>query len=116
MPGFNDVNNEMDDLDRQIDALAQEVEDKRLAYEQKKHELSLRYSTLVIEGKAKNPDWTQTDVVAWATTESSAEKLAMITAHSEYRRLKARLEAKQSMQETAREKSYNRRQELKRLA
>lgn len=116
MPGFSDVNNDMDDLDRQSDALAQEVEDKRFAYEQKKHELSLKYSSLVIEGKAKNPDWTQTDVAAWATMESRIEEAAMITAKSEYRRLKARLEATQSMQETAREKSYNRRQELKRLA
>lgn len=116
MSGFNDVNNEMDDLDKQVDTLAQEVEDKRLAYERKKHELSLKYSNLVIEGKAKNPDWTQTDVVAWATLESNIEKSAMITAQAEYRRLRARLTTKQSMQETAREKSYNRRQELKRLS
>lgn len=116
MSGFAEINQEMSDLAKDIELLSGGLEDSRTAYEQAKHALEMTYSGFIITGKAENPEWTQTDLTAYAIRQSSDVKAKMILAHGEYRRLRAELNAKRERMDTVKERGWNLRQELKRLS
>lgn len=112
---FEQINSEMATLAREIENLSVQVEDKRAEYENAKHNYELAYSGHVITGKAKNTDWTQTDVIAYATRESKDVRAALIVAQGAYRKLRAQLSAKSGNLDAVKERGWNLRQELRRL-
>lgn len=116
MSGFNEINDEMETLSREIEILSGQLEDKRQAYEQAKNVYEQTYSGFILTGKIENTGYTQTDLEAYATKQSSSAKAEMILAHGAYRRLKGELSAKQGRLDTVKERGWNLRQELKRLA
>lgn len=116
MSGFKEINEEMSALSREIEILSGQLEAKRSEYETSKHAYELAYSGHILTGKIMNPNYTQTDLEAYAIQQSSEVKARMILAHGAYRKLKADLSAKQGLLDTVREQGWNLRQELKRLA
>lgn len=116
MSGFEEINEEMSTLSREIAILSGELEDARTKYEQAKHKFELTYSGFIMTGKIEHPDWTQTDLAAFANRSSSDHKAAMILDHGYYRKLRAELNAKNGRLETVKEKGWNLRQELKSLS
>lgn len=116
MSGFAEINQEMAQLSREIELLSGQLEDKRTDYEQKKHAYELTYSGFIMSGKLENPEWTQTDINAYAVKQSSQAKIDMIMAHGAYRKLKSELSAKQGKLDTVKEQGWNLRQELKRVS
>lgn len=115
MSGFSEINEEMSALAKEIELLSWDLEEKRTLYEQAKHALEMLYSGFIMTGKIENPDWTQTDVTAYAIRQSSEAKSKMILAHGAYRKLRAELNAKRERMDTVKEKGWNLRQELKRF-
>ena len=115
MPGFDPINEEMTRLNREIETLSGQLEDRRTEYEQSKHAFELCYSGFIMSGKLENTEWTQTDVTAYAIKQSSDAKIKMIMAHGAYRKLRAELSAKRESLDTVKEKGWNLRQELRRL-
>ena len=115
MSGFHEINEEMSRLTREIETLSGQLEDKRTAYEQEKHAFELTHSRFIMSGKIEHSEWTQTDLMAYATQQASEAKIKMILANGTYRKLRAELNAKQDRLDTVKEQGWNLRQELKRL-
>jgi septation ring formation regulator EzrA len=115
MSGFEAINEEMSTLAREIEILSSQLEDKRTEYEQCKHNFELIHSDFIMSGKIEHPEWTQTDLLAYAVKQTSNVKLQMILAHGAYRKLRAELSAKRESLDIIKERGWNLRQELREL-
>lgn len=115
MPGFGEINQELDELTRAMQVLAFQVDEARAAYETAKMNYELAYARSILDAKARNPDMTQTDLEAHATVTANEKHLEMLTAKSRHRRLQVDLKSSQTRLEALMEKSYNLRLEAKLL-
>ena len=109
--GFQQVNQELDELTKTIEATTFQMTEAREKYLLKKGEYKNSLAMHQRQTKLKNPEMTQTDVNAEATNLAYPVYIEMVMADSAYSKRINELRAARDRLDALRELSYNLRKE-----
>ena len=113
MPGFREINADLDRITREIETKSGELETAREAYLTAKANYDNTLAAAQLEAKMMNLELTQTDVRAQATKDAHNSRLDLIKAECTYKRLMNEIRARRDRLDACREMSFNLRQESK---
>ena len=115
MRTFTEINSQMEEIQKEIDLTSGELTDARTEYLLKKAEYELKQSKTYLTMKVTNEDWTEARLKAYSIEQSNEERIAYITAESEYKKLTNNLRSLRDKIDVLKEEGYNLRAELRSL-
>lgn len=111
MPGFTEVNQDLARIAQELETKGAELEAAREAYLLKKAEYENAFAAEMLHSKLANPEMTQTDIKAKATTATHKLHLDLVIAECAYKRLSNQIRNMRDRLEALREVSFNLRKE-----